>query len=1480
MKKEKYLQIFNYLLEFSKLRSNPVRDINNSSSYEPAIWVVDLPKHDSVKCASDETSNTVDDCLLSLTKQTPPKKPSFPVLSANLQTWVDESSLINSESKPILKQTALIEEDEVLIEDHPEITEEFEAYLSSSWETDSKLYKQQLAIYEEQNQEFKKLNNLYNQFFTIYNKVQQFGEEYELILALGYLNFRENENSPLISRHILTLKVDILFEFNSSESLIKVVAPADGEVRFEPDAFIDLQEIFEAANVIEAENLAKDYLSTKDVVNFLKDKNVLDCCRIFASRFHSEGAFFDNLERPEISTKPTISYSPAFILRKRNTRSFSALYEKIIKSIGGAESDLDIDSINDLISAGFQQEDGQSAVDFSQSDFDDEIIYFPKKYNEEQIKIVRKAKASNKVLAQGPPGTGKSHTIANIICHLLANGKRVLITAYTKRALEVLKQQLPDEFQKLTVNLLSGDSDSIKDLEASVNSISDEFSKGNRDFHTARTNELLSELSDANKKIARLTNEWLLVNESSTRKAFINSFYEGSLLEIAEKLELDSKALNWFQDDYSDLNRLNIVEQVTTFFQQTSYYQNEDLSLLVLEIPEKSKLISASDFLEYLNIKDEITKRYPHKGVEHFVECNSYDKLLNLLSRLLESTIEIEACQLSFKNVLEKDIITNLPFWADKLSRTSTILNELSTERLKKFDEDVEIIYPSNRSIKVLKNDAQILVNLINEGKRVSGVFSIFNNPLSGADLKSKKYFLDEVRVNNNRCDNIENLNLFLESLQIKQSFDNLEQLWSEVIKPSLTSLYDKFFFYNNLRNEVEKLISNIEAAKNIATDIQISSLLKINVSDSNSLKEQIENIEFSNLAKSISGFESRLENTQTILNNQYFHPFCRTLLNDLKQNNWHKYEVGLQELENLRIKKEEYKSYCLLKNELRNDLPLLVQLIVNDNLSDDHLKILPKAIHFRHAQQTLKKMLSKDYQANILVDITDAEGSKDKIVSQLAAHKAWSSVLQRLAEKRNLRQHLEAWVLSVSKIGKTGTGKKAIKFRREAQRQMEQCKDSIPCWIMPLYKVAETINPEVGMFDYVIVDEASQLGPDAIFLLYITKNIIIVGDDKQTSPEYIGVDANAMSAHIFRHLKDIPFANYYGTEFSFFDHAKIFCNGLTILREHYRCMPEIIEFCNKHFYAKNNIGLYPLKQYSENRLEPLKAVFCETGFTEGTHTNIINREEAELIVSKIADLVKDDAYKNKTIGVIGLQGSRQSSIIENSLINKIGELEFHKRKIICGTSSSFQGDERDIMFLSLTTAHNHNRMPLTKPEDERRFNVAMSRAKEQVWLFHSVQLEDLKAKSKDVVDLRYSLLNHFQNYKENRTILNKKVERKIGQQPEPFESWFEVDVYNDISGRGFEVIPQYKVANGRYRIDLVVILGNGTKIAIECDGDKFHGPEHYAADLNRQKVLERCGWQFYRIRGADYYSNRITAIEPLWPILENNEAQKSKVGV
>ena len=77
--------------------------------------------------------------------------------------------------------------------------------------------------------------------------------------------------------------------------------------------------------------------------------------------------------------------------------------------------------------------------------------------------------------------------------------------------------------------------------------------------------------------------------------------------------------------------------------------------------------------------------------------------------------------------------------------------------------------------------------------------------------------------------------------------------------------------------------------------------------------------------------------------------------------------------------------------------------------------------------------------------------------------------------------------------------------------------------------------------------------------------------------------------------------------------------------------------------------------------------------------------------------------------------------------------------------------------------------------------------------------------------------------------------------------------------------MPQFEIAG--YRIDLVV-EGMEGRLAVECDGDAWHGAERYEDDMARQRMLERCGWSFWRVRGSTFYRNPEATLEGLWSTL------------
>jgi len=154
--------------------------------------------------------------------------------------------------------------------------------------------------------------------------------------------------------------------------------------------------------------------------------------------------------------------------------------------------------------------------------------------------------------------------------------------------------------------------------------------------------------------------------------------------------------------------------------------------------------------------------------------------------------------------------------------------------------------------------------------------------------------------------------------------------------------------------------------------------------------------------------------------------------------------------------------------------------------------------------------------------------------------------VLARL--KPEQREHLMAWRLAVRKIGK-GTGKYATQYRKEARYHLDYCRGAIPAWVMPIYRVAETTKPSPNLFDVAIIDEASQSGPEALFLQYIARKIVVVGDDQQISPESVGLDRTAVDALRQRYIKDLPHWDAMGVDNSFFDQAQIRFAGRIRLR-------------------------------------------------------------------------------------------------------------------------------------------------------------------------------------------------------------------------------------------------------------------------------------------------------------------------------------------
>jgi len=509
------------------------------------------------------------------------------------------------------------------------------------------------------------------------------------------------------------------------------------------------------------------------------------------------------------------------------------------------------------------------------------------------------------------------------------------------------------------------------------------------------------------------------------------------------------------------------------------------------------------------------------------------------------------------------------------------------------------------------------------------------------------------------------------------------------------------------------------------------------------------------------------------------------------------------------------------------------------------------------------------------LVDQIEILKNKEKDqVRKLIEISAWINLKDRVTKTQ--KEALASFALSMKQRGK-GTGKYAAKHLNDAKNALMIGKDAVPVWIMPINTIHQLFpDPKAGMFDVVIFDEASQVDARGLNIAYLGKKLLIVGDDEQVSPTSFTNFAKVTDL-ITRYISGVPNCNQFSTKSSLFDIAKIKMTETVTLTEHFRSIEEIIGFSNKLSYDGSLKILRD--QLPKDRLDPvLEAVYVDAGYTQ---TNVqVNQAEAEAIVEKIKEFLNDKKYSETkidgvtratTIGVISLLGKDQSKLITKLISENISSKEIEARQIICGDPYVFQGDERDIILLSMVKAPDLDKpdaaiSPYTSTTKayRQRINVAMSRARNKMVLFHSIPKDKITNRN----DLRKQVIDWFYNYKaEDRQSGLKKVREEVTKGR---ASEFEYAVAEIICNKGFTVIPQYEVAG--YRIDLVV-QGENAKLAIECDGDQYHnGLEKWHEDIERQQIIERSGWQFWRLSGSSFYRHKHKALDSLWEKLEELE--------
>ncbi len=1170
-----------------------------------------------------------------------------------------------------------------------------------------------------------------------------------------------------------------------------------------------------------------------------------------------------------VAGRASLTITPAVVLRRRGAYALQEYYTDIERTLmrDGEPVPLGLAQLVESIEAGERLNWLESTGGATAADVTDDPL-FPLAANEEQAQIIRRLRGDTGVVVEGPPGTGKTHTIANLVSALLARGQRVLVTSEKAQALKVLRDNLPAEMQELCVSITDAGRGGSAELSRSVARLAAEHSSYNPERSQRVIDDLAGKLGQARGRRVGVLEDIRALRESETYlHPEVAPGYAGTLGRIAEKVAATGSDHRWMP-----VPAHGVLPLTTT-----------EVDELRLELPadtelrrhRRNQVMPSVGTLPELAVVRRLGKDVARGAQARATQSGPLAEVLGQLDAPTLAAL-VRTCG-DIRDELDGLAGSVDADWAvpvlDSVLRRDNELLWQQVGQARQLVDDARAMQDQIgfRDVQFTGDSApaasgQVFADLavyLRDGGSLKKLFK--SDQQKAAEPYLPLASVDGQPVTTAEQAHLVSLHLFsLARLQVFSGTTGMLGIPGAVPGPRPLQVSHAHRVVATIaaierlrvaRDQLGRQLAGIPTMPraDLGTTLGVRRFVEVATVFADVEIARRATDELERLATALAGSVERGQRP----------PELDAAIDALRAADASTYEAAVHDL-GLAGREQRAQARCdELAGRLGSLAPALLALLkdtATDSVWVERLPQLEAAWDWARAATFVRERTAPGREAVLDRELAVVDRDLAKLTAELAAEQAWRACLERM----NARQvtALQSYRDNMTNVGK-GSGKYAQRYRLAAREAMTEAQSAVPAWVMPLQEVLASIPPHQGAFDVVIVDEASQVGIENLFLLWLAPRVIVVGDDKQCTPSEVKHGAlDKVFERLDTLLPDVP--NYLRSGFtprsSVFSLLRTRFGQVIRLREHFRCMPEIITWSSQMFYR--DAPLVPVRQHGADRLPPLRASFVPGAYTEGANAKMRNVVEAEAVVTALVDCLQDPAYDGKTFGVVVLQGQAQVQLINDALRKRVDPQEWERRAIRVGTPPDFQGDERDIVLLSLVTAPDHTRrQPQTRLDAQRSYNVAASRARDQLWLFHSVMVDRLRPD-----DLRAQLLTYMTSAPVAAAAAMPEDVREDERHPH-FDSLFEQRVFRRIQQRGYHVTPQVEV-NSR-RIDLVVTGAQG-KLAVECDGDAWHSsPEQMASDFARELELRRCGWEFWRIRESRYYLDPEAALADLWLALD-----------
>lgn len=602
------------------------------------------------------------------------------------------------------------------------------------------------------------------------------------------------------------------------------------------------------------------------------------------------------------------------------------------------------------------------------------------------------------------------------------------------------------------------------------------------------------------------------------------------------------------------------------------------------------------------------------------------------------------------------------------------------------------------------------------------------------------------------------------------------------------------------------------------------------------------------------------LENEKIILKQT-----CENLFNQLLKYLQQKNELALlkQELDSLTTEykhfqdenKPEY-DFDFLKSLSADNLLALWVALEKEALSTKKLNWWRKLLYwFKHGKKK-KVLFFIPTEKAILVCQSNYYPAKIEELKSLQDSLEMS--LNRFDFDNKLKEYSQlSMQLFKSELYKRYNSNKRTKYdSMKLRSNSKQFLTDYPVIMSTTYSLRRSLAEDIS-YDFVIIDESSQVDlATGALALSCARRAVVVGDLKQL-PNVVDDNMKEKTDAIFTSFY-IPESYRYSTHSLLASVTEIFSQiPKTLLREHYRCHPKIIEFCNQKFYNNQLI----IHTESTNEREPL--IVYKT--TAGNHAREkTNQRQIDMIINEI---IPNEELEGIDLGIVTPYRNQTNAL----------QQAFNGTQIKADTVDKFQGRENDVIILS--TVDNE----ITKFTDNpNRLNVAISRAIKQLILV--VNGNDTKNDSNITDLIRYIEYNNFsikesklrsvfdylyKSYEQKRAEILQKNGNKSDFDSENLMYLLISDTLKQDRFSKYDVALHFPLRNvfsdfslltdeeqkyAQHRnthLDFLIYnkLGKNPVLAIEVDGYEFHksGTEQAERDKKKDKILAKYGLEVIR---------------------------------